>query len=238
MRGINISNEKKRDTEVAFESILQKSKVKFVLGNGAEKQNIKILKSTIELSDEALVKKYGTLKALGEAIIESDPELDVENIGRKIGGTHKLYLNKDNKIAYRVNRLQIVRTPDGEEKERKDLTKVVSNIIGNGMVQWSGKKIPKEVAIRKFVFVQKYQIKHVNGLTYDFLYAMAKELHESKSLMFVGAGEKGNEPLIITSGGIPYRAFLEGRIDGDKYCLILHLTNIEIKTLNNNDENI
>ncbi|MDR2285983.1 MAG: hypothetical protein LBE04_00680 [Prevotellaceae bacterium] len=237
MRGINISNEKKRDAEVAFERITQKSKVKYILGNGAEQQNIKLLKSTLELMDEALVGKYGDLKALGEAIIESDPELDIENIGRKIGGTHKLYLNKDNKIAYRVNRLQIVRTPDGEEKERKDLTKVVSNITGENMIQWSGKKVPKEVAVRKFVFVQKYQIKHVSGLTYDFLYDMAKELHESKSLMFVGAGKKGAEPLIITSGGTPYRAFLEGRIDGDKYCMILHLTNMEVKALNN-DENI
>ncbi|MDR1130433.1 MAG: hypothetical protein LBK96_05585 [Prevotellaceae bacterium] len=233
MRGINISNEKKRDAEVAFESITQKSKVKYVLGNDREKQNIKILKSTMELTEEALVAKYGNLKALGEAIIESDPELDIENIGRKIGGTHKLYLNKDNKIAYRVNMLQIVKTPDGEERERKDLTKILSNITGESLVQWSGRKMSKEVAARKFVFVQKYQIKHVSGLTYDFLYDMAKDLHESGSLMFVGTGKKGAEPLIITSGGTPYRAFLEGRIDGDKYCLILHLTNMEIKTLNN-----
>ncbi|MDR1340634.1 MAG: hypothetical protein LBK58_11380 [Prevotellaceae bacterium] len=233
MRGINISNEKKRDAEVAFESITRKSRVKYVLGNGKEKQNLKILKSTMELTEEALVAKYGNLKALGEAIIESDPELDVENIGRKVGATHKLYLNRDNRIAYRVNMLQIVKTPDGEERERKDLTKILSNITGENIVQWSGRKISKEVAARKFVFVHKYQIKHVSGLTYDFLYDMAKDLHESKSLMFAGTGKKGNEPLIITSGGTPYRAFLEGRIDGDKYCLILHLTNMEIKTLNN-----
>jgi hypothetical protein len=237
MRGINISNEKKRDAEVAFDSITAKSKVKFVLGNGKDKQNIKVLKSTMELTEEALVAKYGNLKAVGEAIIESDPELDIEKIGRKIGGTHKLYLNKDNKIAYRVNMLQIVKTPSGEEKERKDLTKVLANIAGESLVQWSGRKVPKESAIRKFVFVHKYQIKHVSGLTYDFLYDMAKELHESQSLMFVGTGKKGTDPLIITSGGTSYRAFLEGRIDGDKYCLILHLTNMEVKTLNN-DGNI
>jgi hypothetical protein len=237
MRGINISNDKKRDAEVAFESITQKSKIKYVVDNGAEKQNIKILKSTIDLTEEVLVEKYGTLKALGEAIIESDPEFDIEIVGRKIGGTHKLYLNKDNKIAYRVNMLQIVRTPDGAEKERKDLTKIVSNITGDNLVQWSGRKILKEVAVRKFVFVQKYQLKHVSGLTYDFLYDMAKELHESKSLMFVGTGKKGIEPLIITSGGTHYHAFLEGRIDDDKYCLILHLTNMEVKTLSN-DGNI
>lgn len=58
---------------------------------------------------------------------------------------------------------------------------------------------------------------------------MAKELHEKDSLMFVGGGEKGNEPLIITSGGTPYRGFLEGRIQNNKYMLLLHLTNLELK---------
>ena len=47
--------------------------------------------------------------------------------------------------------------------------------------------------------------------------------------MFVGAGEKGNEPLILNRGGIPYRGFLEGRVKGKSYCLILHLTNLELK---------
>jgi len=58
---------------------------------------------------------------------------------------------------------------------------------------------------------------------------MAKSLHESNSLMFVGGGKKGIDPVVLTTGGVPYRGFLEGRIDGDKYCLILHLTNMELK---------
>ena len=82
-----------------------------------------------------------------------------------------------------------------------------------------------------FVFSRKFQIKHVNGLTYDFLFAMAKELHESKSLMFIGGGAKGNEPLVTTAGGRPYKAFLEGRIEDDSYCLILHLTDMELKEI-------
>jgi hypothetical protein len=60
---------------------------------------------------------------------------------------------------------------------------------------------------------------------------MAKTLHETGSMMFVGGGKKGNEPLIMTRGGEPYRGFLEGRIQGDKYCLILHLTNMEMKVV-------
>ncbi|ODS32091.1 MAG: hypothetical protein SCARUB_02798 [Candidatus Scalindua rubra] len=58
---------------------------------------------------------------------------------------------------------------------------------------------------------------------------MAKELHDKNALMFVGGGQKGNEPLILTTGGTPYRGFLEGRVKDDTYCLILHLTNLELK---------
>lgn len=81
----------------------------------------------------------------------------------------------------------------------------------------------------KYVFAKKRQIVHVNGLTYDFLFNMAKELEESGNLLLMGAGPKSNEPLVLTRGGQRYRGFLEGRTQGDKYCLILHLSNLELK---------
>ena len=58
---------------------------------------------------------------------------------------------------------------------------------------------------------------------------MAKDLQDKDQLMFVGAGDKGNEPLIFQLNGTPMRGFLEGRIDGSKYQLLLHLSNMEIK---------
>jgi hypothetical protein len=89
--------------------------------------------------------------------------------------------------------------------------------------------IKKDEACRKFVFSSKLQIHHVNGLTYDFLYAMAKELAEQNSLMLLGAGPKSNQPLILRRGSTPHRGFLEGRTQGEKYCLVLHLSNLELK---------
>ena len=229
MRAIHIANDKKRDAEVGFEVNAKKSDIRYLLPDGQTHSNIKVLKSTIEFTDEALVNKYGDLTAVAQEIIKSDPEVDMELIGKKISGTHKLYLNKDNQIAYRVNLVQVVKNTDGTEKERKDMTKAPANANIEAPIQWTGKKFPKADAVKKFVFSRKYQIKHVSGLTYDFLYNMAKDLHESKSLMLIGAGPKGNEPIRLTTGGEPYRGFLEGRIEGDKYCLILHLTNMELK---------
>ena len=87
----------------------------------------------------------------------------------------------------------------------------------------------KSEVYNKFVLASKLQIVHVNGLTYDFLFAMAKDLEEKQSLMLVGAGPKSALPLVFHRGGVPYRGFLEGRTQGEKYCLVLHLSNMELK---------
>lgn len=229
MRSLNISNDKKRDAVVGMDSTPRKSKINYVLSDGSQKKTVKILKGLLEISEENLTDRFGDLVKLGEEIIKGDPEIDMERTGRFVSKTKKLYIGKDNKIVYRVNLVEVVKNADGTEKMRRDLLKTEANILGEIPLQWTGKRFPKDQAIKKFVFTKKYQIKHVNGLTYDYLYDMAKSLHESNSLMFVGGGKKGVDPVVLTRGGVPYRGFLEGRIDGDKYCLILHLTNLELR---------
>jgi hypothetical protein len=96
-------------------------------------------------------------------------------------------------------------------------------------LKWTGKYIKKEEAISKFVFTNKKQLVHINGLTFDFLYDMAKELDKRKALLLIRGGEKGDQPVIMNRGGKPYNAFLEGRVKGDSYCLIMHLSNMELK---------
>ena len=230
MRTINIANANKRDAEVCMEVVTKPNNLKKVLDNGAEPISIKVLKQSQALTFESLIKNYDDPVMLGEAIIDGDPEIDIEIIGKRLNATHKLYLRKNGQIAYRVNMQQVIMDTQGNEKERRELTKAMSNITGESVVNWAGKKFPKNEIIRKLVFSKKYLLRHVNGLTFDFLYAMAKELHDSNSLMLVGSGPKGIGPLVITQGGEPYRGYLEGRIDGNKYVLLLHLSNMEIKT--------
>lgn len=230
MRSLNLANSKKRDAEVALEAAGGRQRVRYVLADGSERRNVKLLKATMELTEDALVEKYeGDWNKLGQAIIDSDIDIDMEKQGKIINRTRKLYLDADNRVVYHVNLFQVRKNPQGEEVGRTDLTRAASNVNVELPVQWTGKKFPKKEAIKKFVFSRKYQLKHVSGLTYDFLYEMAKDLAESDSLMLVGGGKKGTDPLVLTTGGDPYRGFLEGRIEGDKYCLILHLTNMELK---------
>ncbi|MBC6480895.1 MAG: hypothetical protein GDA56_27065 [Hormoscilla sp. GM7CHS1pb] len=54
-------------------------------------------------------------------------------------------------------------------------------------------------------------------------------MEDEDCLMLVGSGPKGNQPLIFRRGATPYRGFLEGRTQNDKYALILHLSKMELK---------
>ena len=74
-------------------------------------------------------------------------------------------------------------------------------------------------------------MQHNNSLTYDFLFDRAKKLADADAMMLVGGGPKGVAPVVMSNGGTSYRAFLEGRVNGDKYALILRLTNMELKSL-------
>jgi len=230
MKKINIANSKKRDAQLGFEAKPTKIKVSQVLKDGSEKNNIKVLKSTLQTDINTLSRQYEDLEDLSQAIISSDVECDIETTGMMIGATNKIYANKDNKIVFNVNLIEVQKDNKGSETSRKPLVQKDANIsMDSSPIVWSGKAMPKSMAIKKFVFAKHYQIRHVNGLTYDFLYDMAKELEDKNSMMFVGAGAKGNEPLLVTSGGTSYRGFLEGRTQDDKYMLILHLTNLELK---------
>jgi len=178
---------------------------------------------------------YKTPEALGAALAEGDPEIDFERDGMFLWDLSRVYINPKEELVYRIQQEEVVYNPDGSMRERREQRRLEANVDEEIPLTWTGKMIPKAEAIRKFVFATKLQIVHINGLTYDFLYEMAKELHEAKSLMIVGAGPNGKSPLIFRSRSLPYRGFLEGRIDGDKYILLLHLSNLELKVPEGSD---
>ena len=231
MRKLNIANEAKRDAEVGFEMKKAAPKARFVLKSGREYAGARLLKGTFATEFASLEKENADVAA---ALEEGDPEIDMELEGRKLEGLSKVYLSPDGKVAYGVKLEEHVHAPDGSEKEVRAIKEMPANIaVENMPIRWTGKMFPKAAAIRKFVFARSYQLHHVNGLTYDFLLAMAKKLDEAKTMMLVGGGEKGTGPLVFTMNGSPYRGFLEGRVQGERYLLVLHLTNLELKGVAN-----
>ncbi|MFC1853682.1 hypothetical protein ACFL27_26155, partial [candidate division CSSED10-310 bacterium] len=162
-------------------------------------------------------------------IIHGDPEVDLESFGSLVRNSARVYINPERKIVYKVKQIEIIKKPDGTEIERRPRKTLVPNVAAETPLKWSGKLMKKKNIFNRFVFSMKLQITHFNGLTYDFLYDMARELEEKDSVMMVGAGSKSNQPLVFRRGSTPYRGFLEGRTQGDKYALILHLSNMELK---------
>ena len=230
MRKINLSNDSKRDAEVAYGTSFHRPSPVYKTADGKKGQSERRVKATMGTTDEALLAQYG--EGLADALIAGDPEVDMERFGLKVEGVKKVFITPSQKVAYGVTLNEHVYLPDGTEKEVRPEQNTTANISTDGIpIRWTGKLIPREKAMRMFMFKKSYQIQHVNGLTYDFLFDMAKKLAEADSMMLVGGGQKGIDPLVMANGGTPYRAFLEGRVDGDKYALILRLTNMELKSI-------
>ena len=229
MPNVNLSDARARDAVVKAEST-RKSRAIFYQGpKGLPAYTRKVLKGTVHQDYGTLLETYKTDEDLGKALVEGDPELDIERDGMFLWDVSRVFINPKEELVYRIYQEEVVYNADGTVRERRPQRRLEANVDAEVPLTWTGKMIPKQDAVRRFVFATKLQIVHINGLTYDFLYEMAKELAESGSMMLLGAGPKGQDPLVFRSRSTPYRAFLEGRIDGDKYVLLLHLSNLELK---------
>jgi hypothetical protein len=139
-------------------------------------------------------------------------------------------LNKENQPLYCAPEiLEIIYGPDGKEVERRTPVDIAPNVNEGTPVKWTGKLLPRTDLIRKYGIKRTMQLRHVDGVTFDFLYAIAKELDEKDSVALIAGGEGGKGPLVLQANGSPYRGFLDGRIDGDKFLLLLHLSAMELK---------
>ena len=189
---------------------------------------MKYLASTEKNLHESLVSQHG--EEYAEVLIKEDPEIDMECIGKAISSTSTVFLTSKGEVMYAAPKIrEVIINPDGSEREQREPVEVEPNVHEEFPIIWSGKKMQVTEAVKKFVFRKTIQLNHVDGLTYDFLYNMAKELSDAGNMMLVGGGEKGLNPLIFQANGKPYRAFLEGRIEGERYQLLLHLSDMELK---------
>ena len=243
IRYIKLANDKKRDAEITFRSLNPKPAITMVMATGEKVIHKRVVKGTSHSSTQSLLAKYNEKPKegvdfqmqlagrLAEDLIANDPESDLELTGKFIDDVSRVYINEAEKPVFRVKKTEKIFSARAELKEEREPKYNESNIAGESIVNWTGKLMPKLKVYNKLVFHKKYQLKHINGLTYDFLFGMAKQLADKDALMMMGGGASGKDPLVMNDGGKPYRAFLEGRIKGDKYCLILHLTDQELKPL-------
>ncbi len=236
MPQIAITNSKKRDAAVAAESVRVSLRVQWLDAEERRAKSAKLLKGTMDRDFASLLQKHGTPEQVGEELIAGDPEIDLESVGRLLRETSRVYVNSDRRVVYGVTQVEIVRNPDGTEKARRPKALAMPNVSAEAPLLWSGRLMAKAEVCKKFVMINKLQLKHVNGLTYDFLFDIAKELEAKDSLLRLGAGPKSNLPLILRRGASKYQGFLEGRTQGTKYLILLHLSNLELKAPEETEE--
>ena len=227
---IHIADTKGRDANVLFTGFNKKSKISYFTPDGNAVHTVRVLKTTINGSYDKLFQQSGGDAELAKLLITEDPEIDLFQTGAILEGSSKVYIDADFQPCVSVNLKEKVFDASGELKEERIPKELIGNILEQAAIKPSGKLFAKAEVFTKFVFSKKYQLSHVNGLTFDFLYQIAKELAEKNSLMLIGAGEKGIEPLVFQNGGKAYRAFLEGRVNDKGYVLIMHLSNLELKS--------
>lgn len=169
-----------------------------------------------------------------EELISRDPEVDIELVGRFIEDAQSVLLSANGSPIFAAPSIvEISYDSAGDEVERHAPSDTLPTVNDSVPLRWTGKKMPIGEVVRRFAFRRSMQLRHVDGVTYDFLYAMAKELADEKMMLLLGAGETGKEPIVLQLNGSPYRGFLEGRIDGVRYKLLLHLSNMELRAPQN-----
>lgn len=230
-RVISLTDAKKRDAHVEIETTKPKERFGYVNPEGERVHSERFIKLTETHTYEALLDKFGDDEALANALAKEDPEIDFEKTGRRVGSTDRVYVRADGSVLYTARVLLVQVGPDGEEIDRQDFVDVEATVNPDAPLPWSGRLFPIDEVVRRFALVRKLRVRHVNGLTFDFLYDIAKLLHDEQKMLLVGTGKRGTKPLIFQTNGTPYRGFLEGRVEGDGYLLLLHLSNLELKTM-------
>ncbi len=227
MRKIHLMNEASRDATIIIDTV--KTRPGPTMGVPGKKLGFRRYLAATETGlHAALIAAHG--EDYAKALIEGDPEIDVELVGKYLSDTSPVFLSSSGKVLHvSPNLVDVIFGPGGDERERKPAENTPGNVNDDTPVRWTGRKMPRGQAVTRFAFRRTIAVKHVDGLTYDFLYAMAKQLADEDVMVMLGGGQKGKEPLIFQENGTPYRGFLEGRIDGPRYKLLLHLSNLELR---------
>jgi hypothetical protein len=232
-RFISLTDDKQRDAQVALETTRPRGAGQRMVGPTGQPVRIeRLIKATESTSLDALLRTAGSLAAVSALLVAGDPEIDRDQVGRRLRNAARVYLRQDGSVLYAARVVQVVYGPDGVEKSRQDFSDTAATVGEEATpLPWSGRLLPADEVVHRFVIGRSFQIRHVNGLTFDFLHGIAKTLEEAGKLLYVGAGPKGGSPLIFTVNGTPYRGFLEGRVDGDGYRLVLHCSNLELRAV-------
>jgi hypothetical protein len=189
----------------------------------------KVMKFDSKLASNFLLQ----MDDLSDKLKSEDPEYDIELTGKTIEHTVRIVVNpKTLDPVYSFKEVDILERADQERLERPH-TPTVANINEPIPVKVTDTyHTPKEL-LQKYIFRKSYYLSHIDGMTYKFLFDIAKFLEDlDKFVRLQAYDQETKKPtaLIMRTGGIPFpAAYLEGKTNGNQYCLVLHLADRELK---------
>ena len=114
---ISIMDERRRTRRIEIQSPSRKEPHVFVGPDGEPVRHHRLIKGTELTTYEALVEAAGSPHALSDVLIESDPEIDLAQVGRRLGSTSRVYLSPDGSVLYVARVLKVIYDPFGDEIE-------------------------------------------------------------------------------------------------------------------------
>ncbi len=172
------------------------------------------------------------MDGLSDRLKRDNPDVDIESAGKNLTRTTRIVVDKDLKPIYTYKEWDIMTRPDGTRQERPH-TPIHPNADEAIPVRITDKLIdPIEIAT-KYVISRSYFLSHTDGVSYKFLFDIAKSLAlagKFARLQPYDPVSKKPAPLVLHEGAKPLPGvFLEGRIRGEEYCLIMHLSEQEMR---------
>ena len=229
LRSIRLADHRGREATVVLVPRRRPPEPSYNDTSGSPVRFARLVKATKASSHAALLSRYGDPDFLTQALIDGDPEIDLEAAGREAGPCDRVHVGADGQPLYSARMVEVVYDREGKEIARREPVDVPSNLVPDAPPRWSGKLIPRAETARRYAFTRAYQVRHTNSLEFDFLFGLAKHLEQLDALALVGSGPKGTGPLVFERNGTPMKGFLEGRTKGDMYLLTLHVASFELK---------
>ena len=120
---------------------------------------------------QALNGQYSLPATNASQLIEGDPELDLQIARRLVRDATAAYLDPSvtkPTIAAEFKEVEVVFTPDGQEKERRTRVFRTANVDTTAPLKVV-RHLPTKECLTKFVFRGMQQLAHTDGLTFDIL---------------------------------------------------------------------
>lgn len=188
------------------------------------------LKATAQSHPDALMARWSDPADLARSLISGDPEVDLEQTGRKTGESQRIWLDGDGRPIYAPKLEQVRHDEQGVIAQRRPLRLRPGNLVPPSAPIWSGVMLDRKEVLTRYALRSAWQLMHGNSLEYDFLLDLARWLDERGQMALAGRGRNGRGPLILARGARPCLGWLDGRVRENTMRLVLYLAAGELHT--------